>query len=90
MACIPRNLLQGIVAAEDFDLFALNKLADLELGVSHFYAEGLGFRRAGHGATVIVGEHNDWNAFEVGPEHTLAGNVEVVAVDQPEDFFHGS
>ena len=29
-------------------------------------------------------------AFEVGPKHTLARDIEVVAVDQPEDFFHDS
>jgi hypothetical protein len=35
-------------------------------------------------------EHDDRHAFEVGPKHTFAGDVEVVAVDQPEDFFHDS
>jgi hypothetical protein len=75
MACIPRNLLQGIVAAENFDFLALDHFADLELGVSHFYAKGLGFRRASNGATVVVGEHDDRNAFEVGPKHALAYHI---------------
>jgi hypothetical protein len=47
-------------------------------------------RRTSHSATIVVGENANRNAFEVEPKHTLAGDVQVTAVDQSEGVFHGS
>jgi hypothetical protein len=45
---------------------------------------------ARNGTTIVIREHDDRLAFKIGLEHTLAGDIEVVAIDEPEDFFHGS
>jgi hypothetical protein len=82
--------VKRVVRTEDRNSLALDEVAKFELGISHFDPEGLCFRRTSHSATIVVGENDDRNAFEVGPKHTLAGDVEVVAVDQSEDFFHDS
>ena len=42
----------------------------------------------GHAAPIVVREHDDGLAFKIGPEDTLAGDIEVVAIDEAEDFAH--
>jgi hypothetical protein len=82
--------VKRVVRTEDRNFLPLDEVAEFELGISRFYPEGLCFRRTSHSATIVVGENDNRNAFEVGPKHTLAGDVEVVAIDQSEDFFHDS
>jgi hypothetical protein len=82
--------VKRIVRTEYRNSLPLDEVAKFELGISHFYPEGFCFRRTSHSATIVVGENDNRDAFEVGPKYTLARDVEVVAIDQPEDFFHDS
>ena len=61
-------------------MVGLDNFPDLEQGSAHGDAQGLGFVGAGHGATVVVGQHDDGFSVQFRTENAFAGSVEVVAV----------
>lgn len=60
---------------------------ELEIGLAHLDAHGLGLVRAGDGAAIVVAQHHHRQAAQARAEGPLAGHVEVVAVDEGE---HGA
>ena len=56
----------------------------LEIGVPHLDADPFRFVRPRNHTTVIVREDNDRPPVEVGSEHPLAGDKEVVAIGETE------
>jgi hypothetical protein len=68
----------------------LCELAHLEPRSTHLDAERLGLVAAGHSAAVIVAQHDDRLAVELGIENALTGHVEVVDVDESDSaWLHG-
>lgn len=61
----------------------LQFVLDLEVRLTHFH-EGLGTRRSGDHATVVVRQHHDGSLGQVRSKDSLAACVEGVAVDQRE------
>ena len=81
----PRHVaVEGEVGREDCHLPPLDERPHLVEGLPHADAEGFGLVRAGDDAAVVVREHHDGASHEVGPEDTLAGGVEVIAVGKGE------
>ena len=76
--------VERVVGGEDPDAVPLDQPAQLEGGLAHLHPERFHLLRAGDGAAIVVGEHQDRHAQELGVEGALAGDVEVVAVDQGE------
>jgi len=56
----------------------------LEPRRAHFDAQRLDLGTAGDHAAVIIGENDNRHAFEPGIEYPLAGDVEIVSIDQGE------
>jgi hypothetical protein len=65
-------------------------LLDLVHRHRHLDAQILHFLTARNDAAVIVAEHGHWPINQVRPEHTLARDIEIVAVDQGEERRHHS
>lgn len=56
----------------------------LEVRVPHLDSQSFCFVRPRNHTTVIVGEDNDGTSVEVGPEHPLTGDEEIVAIGETE------
>ena len=72
--------IQLVVGRERFNPDMGQLLAQLIVGCACLDAELLGLLAARHDAAVVVGEHDDGLAFQIGPEDTLATDVAVVAI----------
>ena len=60
----------------------LGDLLHLEPRLAHLDTQCLHFIGTRHSTAVIVGEHDDGHTFQAGVEHTLAGDVEVIAINK--------
>ncbi len=58
------------------------QILHLEPGRPHLHAECHDLVAAGHSTASVIGQDDDRHAFEFRVEHPLAGDIEVVAVDQ--------
>ena len=81
--------VQGIVGGKDPDPVTLDQWFALEIWLTHLDAQGLGLVGAGDDAAVVVGEHHHRLALKLWVEHPFAGDIEVVAVDQGKESWHG-
>ena len=61
-------------------------MLQLEIRRSHRNAESLELVGAGNAASIVVGEDGNGTAYETAVEHPLAGNEEVIAVNET---YHG-
>ena len=71
-----------MIGNEDPNVSTPDQLPDLELGISHFYAEQFSFRVACDSASVLF-ESTITGLPPSRPEDKLARDVEVVAVHRP-------
>ena len=71
-----------VVRGAEDDAGAGGRFAEAEVGLAHRDAEGLAFGRAGDDAAVVVAEDGDGAPLERKVEDALAGDVEVVGVDE--------
>jgi len=78
--------IEGVVRGERHDAMLASQRAALIPGLSHLDAQGLGFSRTGHSAAIIVGEHHHGHALQPRGEQPLAGDVEIIAVHQGNDW----
>lgn len=60
----------------------LHQILQFEPGCAHRNTECLGFIGSGDSAAIIIAQHDDRLAVELGIEDAFAGDVEVVDVDQ--------
>jgi len=60
----------------------LDKRLQLEERMSHLDAEPLGLVRPRNHAPVVVRQNDDGPPVEIGPEHPLTGDEEVVAIGE--------
>ena len=79
--------IQREIGGENGYLVLADQRFDLEIGVPHPDAQGLGFVGAGNGTAVVVGEDDDRSAVQFRTEYPFAGCEKVVAVGQG---VHGS
>src|SRR5271154_3948381 len=80
--------VERVVGAEDLNLFSMDQGAKFELGVAHLDPKRLGLVRTGDGAAVVIREHDDRNALQIGAKDAFAGDIEIVAVDESKNFGH--
>ena len=84
----PRHIaIKGIVAGIDRHIVPFDKRLQLEVRMPHLDAEPFRLIRTRNHTSVIVGEDNDGFPVEVGSEHPLTGDEEVVAIGESEHFF---
>lgn len=57
-------------------------MAHLEEWFAHLDAQRFGFIAAAHHTAIVVAEHHDRQAAQLGPEEAFAADIEVVAIDQ--------
>ena len=60
---------------------AAQQVLHLVIRLAHLHPL-LGLGTAGDDAPIVVAEHDDGRAQQIGAEHALAAGVETVAVDQ--------
>lgn len=76
--------VESVVRGEDDSVLALHQVADHEHQRAHSDAERLGLAGACDRAAIVVGQHDDRPAIELGIEYALAGAVEAVSVVEGE------
>ena len=80
--------VQWVVGGIDLNVVTADFAARLEQRFAHGDAERFGLVGAGNDAAVVVGQHDDRAALQVGREDPFTGNEKIVAIDQREDLFH--
>jgi hypothetical protein len=74
--------IEGIVGGQGAALVLGQQIPDLEIGLAHADAQGLGLVAARHATAVVVGEDHDRAVTQGVVEDPLATDVEVVGVDE--------
>lgn len=82
--------VQGVVGGKNLHPLGLEQLLALEIRGAHGNAQGLGLVGAGNDAAVIVGQHHHRFADELRIKEPLTGGIEIIAVNQGEQFAHGA
>ena len=73
--------IQRVIAGTGDDAVALGQFLQLEPRRTHFHPQRLDLVGAGHATAVVVGQDHHGPSFQRRVEYSLAGDVEVVAVD---------
>ena len=73
--------VQLIVTGEHCYLLVRKLLGKLEVWSSGFDAHLLGFVAAGYDTAVIVAQHNNGLAVQVGPKHPLTAHIAIITVN---------
>jgi hypothetical protein len=67
----------------------LDQVLNLKHRHTHFY-KFFNFRTAGYHTAVVVAQYCNWLANQVRPENALTTYIEVVAINQGEEWLHYS
>jgi len=65
----------------------LEKVLNLKKRLSHFDSQRLCLGGTGNNTSVVVGKNYHWLIFQLGIKYLFAGCVEVVAINEGNDFF---
>jgi hypothetical protein len=76
--------IQNVVGGEGQNAVLACQIFHLEPGRAHRHAQRLDLIASGDSTAVVIGEHHERHAFQLGLEYALAGDVEVVHVHQGE------
>jgi len=74
--------IKRIVAAVGNDPVLFSHFAHLIPRFGHRHAQRFDFIAARHRTTIVIRQHHHRLAFELGLKHALAGNVEIVHIDE--------
>ena len=74
--------IEFVITRERYNAVLPGKTLQFEPGGSHRDAKCLDLGTAGNRTTIVVGENYNGPPFELGLKNALAGNIEIIAIDQ--------